>query len=147
MHPPVPLPQSSTPAPPNEVNPLPIPALRVLTRTTENYLYSVTTICCHGQLSDRAPAKHLQWRPGRRIRLAVSGHAIVAVDDANGNAHIGREGHIRLPAPIRHQCCITPGDRLLIAVSLERQAILVYPFSVVDDNLATLHQQMSRSAS
>ncbi len=146
MHPPVSLPQPSAPAPP-EVNPLPVPAMRLLAPTTEKYLYSVTTICCHGQLSDRAPTKLLQWQPSRRIHLAVNANAVVAVDDPNGDSHIGREGHLRLPAAIRHQCGITPGDRLLIAVSLERRAMFVYPFSVVDDNLASLHQQTSRIAS
>lgn len=125
------------------INRLPVPGLRIdAAAENERFHYSVSTICCHGRLTDRAPIKSLGWIPGQRISLTVNARTVVAVCDPGGSAQIGLKGHLRLSAAVRHQCGIEPGDRLLVATSPNHQVALVYTFAVINLALAALHNEV-----
>lgn len=132
-----------TPAATTPVNRLPVPDLRIdPVVEAEGFRYTVSTICCHGQLKDRAPVKLLGWLPGQRISLTVSGQSVAVAADSEGFAQIGPAGHLRLPAPVRHQCRIEAGDQLLVAVSLDNHFALVYTFAIIDIALSALHNEV-----
>ncbi|WP_147403901.1 AbrB/MazE/SpoVT family DNA-binding domain-containing protein [Nocardia panacis] len=120
---------------------LPIPELNFdSSARVERFRYSVTSICCHGELSERAPMRLLGWNPGHQIRLDIKRRVIAAFPDADGAHKIGKSGRLRLPAAIRHQCGIEPGDKLFVAVSSKCDAVIVYPLVVIDLALADLHR-------
>nr|CEL13584.1 hypothetical protein [Kibdelosporangium sp. MJ126-NF4]CTQ99270.1 hypothetical protein [Kibdelosporangium sp. MJ126-NF4] len=49
---------------------------------------------------------------------------------------ITKDGHLRLPAPIRHRIGLRTGDRVLLAAKVDQQTLTVYPPAVLDVLLA-----------
>lgn len=125
---------------PEYVGNLPMPALMINSTNAEQFEYRLTTTCCHGQLCDRTPVKLLDWRADQPIALAVKDGAVVGFDDSHGDFRIGPRGHLRLPAAIRHQCGIIPGQKLLVAMSAEHRIVIIYPIVAIDRALASLHE-------
>jgi hypothetical protein len=124
---------------------LPVPDLPVFDADeTDLFYYGITTICCHGQLGDRMPIRLLGWVPGHPVTWTVVGRIAEATEGTSGGTPIGRHGHLRLPAIVRHQCRIERGDRLLVAATPEARILLVYPLAAVHQTLAHLHQQAGR---
>ncbi len=122
---------------------LPVPELRIDDNTgSGSYFYTITTICCHGQVGDRAPVKLLNWASSDRVSLTVDNQVIVAVVDPIGDSQIGPRGHLRIPATVRHRCGIKPGERVLVAASAEHRAVLVYPLALVHHALSMHHTRM-----
>lgn len=124
---------------------LPMPQLVINSVTADRFEYSLTTTCCHGQLGDRTPVRLLNWHPDQPVALVVKDSAVVGFDDPRGAYRIGPRGHLRLPAAIRHQCGIAPGQKLLVAVSTERRIVIAYPTAALDQALSPLHAS-ARSA-
>jgi len=50
---------------------------------------------------------------------------------------IGNDGHLRLPAAVRHQCRISAGDPVLLAADPTRQLLTFYPPLALDMLLPT----------
>lgn len=113
---------------------------------TKRYLYSLTTICCHGQLGDRALFKLVGWVPGQTISLRHNDHSVLVYRDPSGVERIGPKGHLRLPSIVRHQCRIEVGERLLLAVCPDQDLAIIYPIAVVDFALLTYHPEALRLA-
>ncbi|KZM75466.1 hypothetical protein AWN90_18980 [Nocardia terpenica] len=118
-----------------------MPELMIGTGAMNRFEYSVAVICCHGQVGDRAAVKRLGWLPEQPISLTVAGRTAVAFEHSDGGFRVDHDGHLRLPAVIRHRCGIEPGDRLLIAASVPGRLLLIYPLVVIDQALSTLHEQ------
>lgn len=78
---------------------------------------AVTPIDDRGRLADRSPIRALGWPPGQPTTISVVQETVVVSSGPHGTASITRQGHLRLPAHVRHLCRITPGDRLLIAAA------------------------------
>ena len=78
---------------------------------------AVTPMDGRGRLADRSPIRALEWSPGQPITISVVQETVVVTSGSNGAEFITRQGHLRLPAHVRHLCRITPGDRLLIAAA------------------------------
>ncbi|MBF6064674.1 hypothetical protein IU500_24565 [Nocardia terpenica] len=126
----------------NQPDRLPIPELTVdRLGEMDRFDYSTTTISHNGKLGDRTPVRHLGWLPGQPISLSVTGRITIAVEHPQGDCQVGTLGHLRLPAIIRHRCGIEPGQRLLVATSKQHRVLLVYPFPILDEALAELHNQ------
>jgi hypothetical protein len=51
---------------------------------------------------------------------------------AGGPNNITRDGHLRLPARIRHACKLSAGDRLLVIVTATPPMVAVYPMATVE---------------
>jgi hypothetical protein len=78
---------------------------------------ALTPIDDRGRLADRSTIRALRWPPGQPITISVVQETVVVSSGSNGAESITRQGHLRLPAHVRHLCRITPGDRLLIAAA------------------------------
>ena len=50
----------------------------------------------------------------------------------DGSQTITRHGHLRLPAPVRHACGFSAGDRLLVTVMATPPVLTVYPMAAVE---------------
>lgn len=121
---------------------LPIPDLMSSQASRgDRFLYCVTTICCHGQLGDRALIALLGWQPDQPVLLRVIGRTVAAIAGPGGEIQISPKGYLRLPSVVRHQCRIEVGDRLLLAVCPEKGLAFVHPFEVVDLALSALHSE------
>jgi hypothetical protein len=100
--------------------------------------YAVTRMDQRGRLADRSLLRLLGWLPGQQVDLRVChGLVIVAVLSERGVA-VTRQGHLRLPAVVRHACGLLSGQQILIAAEPHGEAITLYPASVVDTAFARL---------
>ena len=77
----------------------------------------------------------LGWSPGQPITISIVHLKVVVISQLNGTERITQQGHLRLPAHIRHACSITPGDRLLIAAALATGVLAVYSMPSLESSL------------
>lgn len=95
-----------------------LPLAPLLAPVPASSLYcALTPIDDRGRLADRSPIRALGWSPGQLITISVVQETVVVISQSNGAESITRQGHLRLPARVRHRCRLTPGDRLLIAAA------------------------------
>lgn len=79
----------------------------------------------------------LGWESGRQLEVrAVRAMATIRAA-ANGTACVTSQGHLRLPAAVRHLCGLAPGDRVLLVADPEKQIVRVFPPSTLDKLFAT----------
>jgi hypothetical protein len=110
--------------------------------------YTVTAIDGRGRLADRSPLRVLQWPPGFPVAVSVVQGAVVVVPSRKGREVITRQGHLRLPAAVRHLCRLKAGDRLLLAACPDRSLLLAYTMAALDAMVlayhATLHREVAQ---
>lgn len=123
---------------------LPLPLLPVPTPPPTLY-YAVTPLDARGRLADRSPIRALGWRPGQPITITVLRHAIVVTAHPQGADSITRQGHLRLPARIRHACRLNPGDRLLVAAAPTPGVLVAYTMALLESILREHHAAASSS--
>ncbi len=87
---------------------------------------AVTPIDDRGRLADRSPIRAVGWSPGQPVTISVTHESIVIVRPG-GPESITWQGHLRLPARIRHMCRVSSGDRVLVVISPVTDLIVVYP--------------------
>ena len=101
--------------------------------------YTVTAMDTWGRLADRSPLTTLGWMPGLSLAMRVTPSAVVATHDPEGHQAVTRQGHLRLPAPIRHLFRLAAGDRLLLVACQDRGFLVVYPIAILDAMTLAYH--------
>jgi hypothetical protein len=99
---------------------------------------AVTPIDDRGRLADRSPIRAVGWSSSQPVTISTTQESIVIVR-AGGPEFITRQGHIRLPARIRHLCHLSSGDRVLVMVAPVLDLIVVYPMAVLEVILLQHH--------
>jgi hypothetical protein len=115
---------------------LPLVALQPLTAPILLHCV-VTPIDARGRLADSSPARILGWPPGHPISIAAiphDGRQIIRVRPGGPNA-VTRQGHLRIPAYVRHLCLIATGDRLLVAAE-PGHGLTVYTMNLLSEILS-----------
>lgn len=93
--------------------------------------YATTTIDDRGRLADRTPLKIMGWEPGTPATISMIPVVGIILVRRDGPDAVTRQGHLRLPADIRHGCRLRGGDRLLVAAHPTEGILLAYaPFAV-----------------
>jgi bifunctional DNA-binding transcriptional regulator/antitoxin component of YhaV-PrlF toxin-antitoxin module len=123
---------------------LPLAPLSVPTPAPSLY-YTVTPVDARGRLADRSPIRALGWQPGQPITITVLQQSIV-VTPQPGGASITRQGHLRLPARIRHVRDLNVGDRLLVAAAPTPGVLVAYTMALLETILLEHHATTSRGA-
>jgi hypothetical protein len=117
---------------------LPLAQLLLPTRTPSLYC-ALTPIDDRGRLADRSPIRALGWPPRQPITISVLQETVVVISQPNGTESITRQGHLRLPAPVRHLCHLTPGNRLLLAAAPGPDILVGYTMPLLESILLTHH--------
>ncbi|SHL54370.1 hypothetical protein SAMN05443637_1403 [Pseudonocardia thermophila] len=78
--------------------------------------------------------RKLSWAPGTPVALhVVRGQVVVATRSAVSGRHaITRQGHLRLPAAVRHACRLRAGARVLVAAHPDTGVLVVFTARVLD---------------
>jgi hypothetical protein len=92
---------------------------------------AVTPIDNRGRLADRSPVRAVGWAPSQPITIAVTSERVLIVRP-DGPHSITRQGHLRIPTPIRHLCGIVPGDRFLTVAMSDSNVVVVYPMAELE---------------
>jgi hypothetical protein len=116
---------------------LPLPTLS--TQRASSAVYGLAAVDCRGRVADHAVVTALGWVPGTRLNIRESGGLLVIRTDAHGVFSVTNQGHLRLPAPVRHCCGLVPGDRVLLAADPQRGLLIVHPPAALDDLLTQRH--------
>jgi hypothetical protein len=107
-------------APPNYRHRLPVPRLApIRARST---VYGLATIDCNGRLAETTVVRALGWASGTRLDIHESGGFVLVAADRHGVFRLTGQGHVRLPAAVRHWCALVPGDRVLLAADPDQAA-------------------------
>ena len=101
-----------------------------LQRSTAYYV--VSAIDVWGRIADRSALRMLHWRAGLRISVSVVQAAAVIVPRHDARESITRQGHLRLPAPVRHMLRVQPGDRFLMLACPDRDILVAFTTPAVD---------------
>jgi bifunctional DNA-binding transcriptional regulator/antitoxin component of YhaV-PrlF toxin-antitoxin module len=86
-----------------------------------------------GRVADRTIIHALGWRPGDQLTLTGTPDGVIARRDPTGMLSLGRKPYVTIPAVLRIRCGLHPGQRVLLAATLDEDLLAVYP-------LSTLHQ-------
>jgi hypothetical protein len=125
-----------------------LPVAQLLTHVQDGSLYyAVTTIDDRGRLADRSPLRILGWLPESSISINVLQGAVIVVTRSRGPGTITRQGHVRLPASVRHSCRLTPGARLLVAACPDHDLLAAYTTSTLEAMLLAYHMSLRNEAS
>jgi len=114
--------------------PLPLPSL-IPGRTT-SLVYGLAALDDRGRVADRVVMRALGWHAALRLRIDESGGLLTVRTDPHGDHQVTNQGHLRLPAPLRHRCALAAGDRVLLAADPDRSRLAIYPPAVLDHALA-----------
>jgi hypothetical protein len=120
---------------------LPLPGLSPASAQADprqGRVYGLSAVDERGRLADRVVWRALGWTPGTRLQLRVAGGLVVVDADPGGAFAVTRQGHVRIPATIRHWCGLTAGDRLLLAADPTLGRLVVYPPVALDRVTAAL---------
>lgn len=117
---------------------LPVAPLRLPSPSPSLYC-AVTPIDDRGRLADRSPIRAVGWPPGQPITISVVQHTVVVISQSNGVESLTRQGHLRLPAHVRHICRLTSGDRLLVAAAPGTGVLVAYTMPLLESILLTHH--------
>jgi hypothetical protein len=105
---------------------------------------ALTPIDDRGRLADRSPIRALGWPPGQAITISVVQETVIVVSQPTGAESITRQGHLRLPARVRHICRLTSGDRLLMAAAPGPGILVGYTMPSLESILLTHHLSAPR---
>src|SRR5438105_512226 len=89
--------------------------------------YGLATIDCHGRIADNMVIRALGWAPGTRLDIHENGGLGLVLADRQGVFSVTGQGHVRLPATVRHWCGLVPGDRVLLAGDPAQGLLVVHP--------------------
>jgi hypothetical protein len=124
----------------SHVRGLPVPTLTSAERPASGY-YTVTAVDARGRLGDGSPLRLLRWLPAASLTFRVRPGVLLVTADPDGELAVTREGHLRLPADVRHALKLRAGDRLLLAAYPEGQHILAFTMPALES--MTIAYQMS----
>ena len=109
---------------------LPLPSL--ITRRTTPIVYGLSALDDRGRLADRTIMQALGWSAGLRLDIRETDGRLVICPREHGACHVTGQGHLRVPAALRHRCGLEPGDRVLLAADPQRRQLVAYPPAALD---------------
>ena len=117
-----------------DVSPLPLPVVPMLrTRAT---VYAMATLDCRGRAANQEVVRALRWAAGQRLDIHHTTGVLIVQAHTHAVFSVTRDGHVRLPAEVRHRCGLATGDRVLMAADPRSGQLVIYPPATVDAMLA-----------
>jgi hypothetical protein len=110
--------------------PLPLPSL--IARRTSTVIYGLSALDDRGRVADRVVMRALGWSAGLRLDIHETAGVLTALTAPEGAYQVTNQGHLRLPAPLRHRCGREAGDRVLLAADPDRSRLAIYPPAALD---------------
>ncbi|MEV0701019.1 AbrB/MazE/SpoVT family DNA-binding domain-containing protein [Saccharopolyspora sp. NPDC050389] len=99
----------------------------------------MAAVDARGRVADQAVLSALGWTPGTRLAIHETHGLLIIRTDPHGVFSITKQGHLRIPAPVRHCCGLWPGDRVLLAGEPSHGVLTVHPPTALDDMIAEFH--------
>jgi len=74
----------------------------------------------------------LGWTAGLRLDIGEKAGVLTVLTSPDGAYQVTNQGHLRLPAPLRHKCGLQAGDRVLLAADPDRSRLAIYLPAALD---------------
>jgi hypothetical protein len=113
--------------------PLPLPCLPP--QRTSAVVYGASAVDDRGRVADRVVLRALGWAAGHRLDIREATGSLTVVPDPTGTHQVTGQGHLRIPAEMRHRCGLRTGDRVLLAADPDRSYLAIYPPAALDKAL------------
>lgn len=121
-----------------------LPLIELHDTSAEGARYCVaTTVNDRGRLADQTPLKLMDWPPGTPITISMIPSAGILIVRRTGADAVTRQGHLRLPANIRHGCRIFAGDRLLVVAHPGDGVLVGYTRFALDAMASAYHASLA----
>jgi len=104
----------------------------LITRRTSPVVYGLSALDDRGRIADRVVMRALSWSAGLRLDICEATGFLMVRPHDHGEFEVTSQGHLRIPAPLRHRCGLQTGDRVLPAADPTRSRLAVYPPAVLD---------------
>ncbi|MFC4144741.1 AbrB/MazE/SpoVT family DNA-binding domain-containing protein [Micromonospora mangrovi] len=105
-------------------------------------MYGLAAIDNSGRIADRTLIRALGWEPGTRLHVREVSSVIVVRLDRQGVFTVTGQGHLHLPAAVRHWCGLTAGDRVLLAANPADGLLTVHPPAALDAMVVAAHADL-----
>jgi bifunctional DNA-binding transcriptional regulator/antitoxin component of YhaV-PrlF toxin-antitoxin module len=120
------------------VVPLPIPALPDLAADGQRR-FSTALLDASGRIQDRGIVTALKWNPGDRLLITQIRSSAVICRRSDGVFRMTTKPYVVLPAPVRRECRVLAGSRVLLVADLAQDVLVVHPEHVVHAMLRDFH--------
>ena len=114
-----------------EISGLPLPRLATLPHERP-MLYGMATLDRGGRIGDRRIMRALGWRPDEHLDVTLVDEVMLIRPHHDGRFRVPPGLLAVIPAPVRHWCALSPGDRVLLAADLERGVLVVHTTTTLD---------------
>jgi len=106
-------------------------------RPIDAAVYGMAAIDARGRIADLPIVRALRWDPGTCVGVEVDGGVAMLTARPDGVARVAHAGRVRLPASVRHQLRLAPGDRVLLVARPAAAQLVVYPPAALDAILSS----------
>lgn len=100
---------------------------------------AIASVDGRGRIAERSVVRALGWQAGQRLQFRPLQQAVLVRPDSQGLFTVTGQGYVRLPAPVRHWCLFSAGERVLVAARPEHGVLLVHTLAAVETLLAEHH--------
>jgi hypothetical protein len=114
---------------------LPVAAVPEVLAVPDDVVYGFGRMDESGRVGDRATIGVLGWQSGDRLTVTADAGVVIARRDPGGMVTMPAKPYLMIPAALRRRCGLRSGDRVLLAVFPDRDALAAYSFAVVDQAL------------
>jgi hypothetical protein len=116
-----------------------LPMPRLVSTRAAAAVYGFAALDSRGRIADRAVIGSLGWLPGTRVDIHETQGLIVIAAEPRGVFSVTGQGHVRLPAAVRHWCGLAAGDRVLLVAEPADGLLVVHPPASLDAMVARAH--------
>jgi hypothetical protein len=116
---------------------VPVPRLPVLRERSS--VYGLSSIDDRGRVAAHHVLGQLGWAPGTPVAIAAQGGLVVVTVDESSGVRILPRGHLRVPAPIRRWCDLTPGTRVLLVADPVPSRLVIHSLASLDLMVSRRH--------
>jgi hypothetical protein len=111
---------------------LPVTAAPEVPAVPDDVVYGFGRMDESGRVAERTMISVLGWQRGDRLTVTAAAGVVFARRDPSGMVTMPAKPYLVIPAAPRRRCGLRPGDRVLLAVFPDRDALAAYSFAVVD---------------
>lgn len=117
----------------------PLPVSRLAVTRLRSTVYGLAAVDDRGRVADHTVVRALGWGSGIRLEIREIGGLVLVRADRQGVFSMTGQGHLRLPAMVRHWCGLVPGDRVLLAADPDQRLLVVHPPAALDAMVSQFH--------
>jgi bifunctional DNA-binding transcriptional regulator/antitoxin component of YhaV-PrlF toxin-antitoxin module len=95
-------------------------------------VYGFAVVNDRGRVAAQPIMQAMGWQPGAPLDIRETAGLILVTADPDGTSRVTGEGHLRIPALVRHWCGLTPNSRVLLVAEPPEGRLVVHAAASLD---------------